>query len=132
MGPLRGRGQCLELVHVDDQLVGRPEHEQFADELEVMLAERDVLARAVDRAARREERLVQAVQAGLRRAVRPEVLDELVTMQAVAIGEREQLDERARLTASPCAVNYLAAVDGDRESAERPKPEHLSHPISRR
>jgi hypothetical protein len=116
-GGLRPQGvrrQPLELLDVDPQLTGRPQ-------LNVLLR-RDEELRIRPRAQLRLQRmtgevddLVQIRRPRLEVERGPEDGDQLLAVQLMARFEREQLDERFRLTSRPCGLARYAAADEDTE-----------------
>ena len=56
----------------------------------------------------------------------PQRVEDFLAVQAPAGSEREELDQRSRLTAAPEALGHGATVDGDLESPEQPDC-NLSH-----
>ena len=64
--------------------------------------------------------LVQVVRGPARLVFGPQQVDHLAAVQRASRGERQQLDERARLPQPPGALRNQLAVDRGRETAEEP------------
>jgi hypothetical protein len=75
---------------------------------------RTIASWEAERLARMVRRLAEVGAAGLRAEVRPELLDDGVARQAVAVGEREQRHELLRASAratSPSATQRSSTTD---------------------
>ena len=72
----------------------------------------------LQRPARVVRRLVQPRQRGVRRDGRPQGVDDLLAVQAAALGEGEQLDQRRGAASRPGVGGHRRARDSDREGPE--------------
>jgi hypothetical protein len=87
---------------------------------------------ASERPARGVHGLVEVVRGPVWLVLRPEVVDQLAAVQRASRGERQQLDERARLPQPPGVLRNPLAVDGRRETAEQPDFDAHRSPTLRR
>ena len=99
-------GGGLEGVDVD----ARVEHQELVAQLD---------RRRAEDAPRCVHDLVEVVRGRRRFAVRPQRVHQLLAVQAVARGEREQLDEVPSLAQPPADIRQRLAVDRDGEAAEQ-------------
>lgn len=106
----RSRGGLLEGDDVDPDGIVRAERHHVLLQLQATAA---LEPGRVERAPRREDRLMQVVPGGGRVAARPEQLGGLVSVEALLGRQREQLDQGLRLAQSPGVVGDRVAAQAD-------------------
>ena len=112
----RASSQFLEPQHVDRRLDVGQEHNALAPQHDRI--------RHVERTPREVGRLVQLRGRLVERVVRPEQIDDLLTMKASAGRHREDLHERGRVPPRPASVGDRLAIDRHAEPSEQRDVDH--------
>ena len=103
-------GTALELVDVYDHMGLGKQRDG--------VARQNQRARVAQRTAGKVRRLVQPRARIVDRGVRPQCVDHLLPVQRAAGRQREQFDQRRRVSAAPLRGRNWPAVDPDGEAAQ--------------
>ena len=117
----RRRGRGVEVVDVD-------RHAALATEDDDLVVEHEVLG--AHHSAGRMQRLMEVVRADRRVGLGPQLLDQDITVNPMARGQRQELDDRLCLSQPP-PWRRDVALDAHREPAQQGdshEPARVAHP----